>query len=202
MLYPERRAAEAELEAAGLLNPGPWIDHSRWCARACERIAHAVPGMDAEKAYCLGLMHDIGRRVGRCKERHMLEGHRYCAERGWTDAARICITHSFMIKDVSSSLGGWDMDEQDYRYMERFVADTSYDDYDRLVQLCDSLALPGGFCLLEQRFVDVCMRYGANENLIPRWRATYDIKDDFSRRAGCPVYDLLPGIRESVFREA
>ena len=38
--------------------------------------------------------------------------------------------------------------------METFVKNAVYDDYDRLVQLCDALALPSGFCLLEKRFVD------------------------------------------------
>ena len=53
--------------------------------------------------------------------------------------------------------------------------------------------------LLEKRFVDVCLRYGAHPNLVPRWRATFAIKDDFERRIGCPVYDLLPGVRENTF---
>lgn len=45
-----------------------------------------------------------------------------------------------------------------YRFcMEHFVKNAVYDDYDRLVQLCDSLALPSGFCLLEKRFVDVAL---------------------------------------------
>ena len=36
-----------------------------------------------------------------------------------------------------------------YRFcMEHFVKNAVYDDYDRVVQLCDSLALPSGFCLL------------------------------------------------------
>ena len=30
------------------------------------------------------------------------------------------------------------------------VANAVYDDYDRLVQLCDALAMPSGFCLLER----------------------------------------------------
>ena len=36
--------------------------------------------------------------------------------------------------------------------MKEFVANAVYDDYDRLVQLCDALAMPTGFCLLSQVF--------------------------------------------------
>jgi HD superfamily phosphodiesterase len=197
--YPDRATAERELEIAGTMNPGPWIAHSEYAARACAHIAEKVPGMDAEKAYILGLLHDIGRRAGVMQERHMLEGYRYCAERGWHEQARICVSHSFMIQDISSSIGQWDMSDEDRQFMADYVKNARYDDYDRLVQLCDSLAMFSGFCLLEKRFVDVCLRYGAHPNLVPRWRATFAIKDDFERRIGCPVYDLLPGVRENTF---
>ena len=43
--------------------------------------------------------------------------------------------------------------DDDYLFMKKFIADAVYDDYDRLVQLCDALAMPTGFCLLEKRFV-------------------------------------------------
>ena len=58
-----------------------------------------------------------------------------------------------------------------YRFcLEHFVKNAVYDDYDRLVQLCDSLALPSGFCLLEKRFVDVALRYGTPPVMAERWR--------------------------------
>ena len=62
--YPDRETAERELEEAGKLNPGQWITHSKYAALACERIAEHCPHMDSEKAYAIGLLHDIGRRVG------------------------------------------------------------------------------------------------------------------------------------------
>ena len=63
-----------------------------------------------------------------------------------------------------------------YRFcMEHFVKNAVYDDYDRLVQLCDSLALPSGFCLLEKRFVDVALRYGTPPVMAERWRRILEI---------------------------
>ena len=148
-----RLIAEKALEDAYKANPGPWADHSRYVALACENIAKHCPGLDADTAYIYGILHDIGRHAGVTSERHLIDGYRYCMERGWEKAAQICISHAFMVKDIASSIGVFDMPQEDKVFMDRFVKDAVYDDYDRLVQLCDALALPNGFCLLEKRFV-------------------------------------------------
>ena len=189
--YPDRETAERELEEAGKLNPGQWITHSKYAALACERIAEHCPHMDSEKAYVIGLLHDIGRRVGIVQERHMLEGYNYCMSKGWKNAAQICITHSFMLKNITTSIGKWDISKEDYEFMKKFIEDVVYDDYDKLVQMCDSLALPDGFCFLEKRFVDVAMRYGVNEYTTKRWGAIYDIKKHFEKIAGKSIEEIL-----------
>ena len=189
--YPDRETAERELEEAGKLNPGQWITHSKYAALACERIAKHCPHMDSEKAYVIGLLHDIGRRVGIVQERHMLEGYNYCMSKGWNDVAQICITHSFMLKDITTSIGKWDISKENYEFMKKFIEDVVYDDYDKLAQMCDSLALPDGFCFLEKRFVDVAMRYGVNEYTTKRWGAIYDIKKYFEKRAGKSIEEIL-----------
>ena len=81
--------------------------------------------------------------------------------------------------------------------MKDFVANAVYDDYDRLVQLCDSLALPTGFCILEKRFVDVTIRYGVHTATVDRWKKILEIKADFERKIGCSLYKLLPGIEQN-----
>lgn len=197
--YPDRQTAEQVLCEAGRLNPGAWIEHSRYTALACEAIAFRCSSMDSEKAYVLGLLHDIGRRVGIVSERHMLEGYHYCIEKHWKEAAKICITHSFVIQDIKTSIGVWDISVSDYEFMKQFIQTVIYDKYDKLVQLCDSLALPTGFCLLEKRFVDVACRYGVNDYIVPRWRATFEIKNYFESLINGCIYDLLPGVRENTF---
>lgn len=189
--YPARETAEKELEEAGKLNPGQWTTHSKYAALACEKIAECCPHLDGEKAYVVGLLHDIGRRVGIVQERHMLEGYKYCMSKGWKEVAQICITHSFMLKDITTSIGKWDISKEDYEFMKRFIEDVVYDDYDKLVQMCDSLALPSGFCFLEKRFVDVAMRYGVNEYTTKRWGAIYDIKKYFEDIIGKSIEEIL-----------
>ena len=101
---------------------------------------------------------------------------------------------------INTSIGKFDISDDDYLFMKKFIADAVYDDYDRLVQLCDALAMPTGFCLLEKRFVDVTIRYGIHPATIDRWKKTLEIKALFEKEIGCSIYTLLPGIVENSFR--
>ncbi|MDO5544855.1 MAG: HDOD domain-containing protein [Eubacteriales bacterium] len=192
-----RTTAENALLQAEQRNPGPWVSHSWYVALACQNIASRCPTLDADVAYIYGLLHDIGRYAGVTSERHLIDGYRYCMERGWKKAAQICITHAFMVKDISSSIGVFDMPPEDKEFMAEFVKNAVYDDYDYLVQLCDALALPSGFCLLEKRFVDVAIRYGTHPATVDRWKAVLRIKDSFEAVIGTSIYDWLPGAVEN-----
>ncbi len=195
-----REAAESALKEAIVRNPGAWAEHSRYVARACERIAARCPHLDADTAYIYGLLHDIGRREGVSAEKHMLDGYRFCMAQGWEKAAQICVTHGYMIQDIATSIGAFDMPSEDKAFMAEIIRSARYDDYDRLAQLCDALATPAGFCLLETRFVDVALRYGVHPATIPRWKAVLDIKAHFEGIIGCSVYKLLPGAAENCLR--
>lgn len=200
MMLLTRFTAENALEHACDNNPGPWADHSHYVARACENIAKRCPHLDGDDAYIYGILHDIGRNEGVTSEKHLLDGYRYCKARGWDKAAQICVSHAFMIQDIATSIGIFDMPNEDKAFLAEFVREAEYDDYDRLVQLCDALALPTGFCLLEKRFVDVALRYGATPVLVRRWKAVLEIKAHFEQILGCSIYDLLPGVVENTFR--
>ncbi len=54
------KEAEEELKLAASMNPGRWVDHSRVTAESARLIAAKTEELDAEKAYCMGLLHDIG----------------------------------------------------------------------------------------------------------------------------------------------
>lgn len=189
--------AESALAWAGQKNPGNWVEHSRFVALACKNIAARCAGMDADQAYCFGLLHDIGRYAGMSSERHLIDGYRFCMEKEWKKAAQICISHAFMIQDIHTSIGTFDVTEEDFCFMEKFIKTAAYDDYDRLVQLCDALALPTGFCILEKRFVDVTIRYGAHPHTVDRWKKVLEIKADFEEKMKGSIYNLLPGAVEN-----
>lgn len=194
----DRAAAESALHEALISNPGPWGNHSRYVALACERIARRCPGLSAQDAYCYGLLHDIGRHAGITSEKHLIDGYRYCMSRGWEKAAQICISHAFMIQDIATSIGRFDVTDEEYLFMKDLIEHAVYDDYDLLVQLCDALALPTGLCILEKRFVDVALRYGMQPAMIPRWRRTLEIQNCFEEKMGCSIYDVLPEAKDSI----
>jgi hypothetical protein len=120
-------------------------------------------------------------------------------EKGWDEQARICVSHSFMIQNIDATLGKWDVSADEYLMVKNYLETMKYDDYDRLVQLSDSLAVATGFCLLEKRFVDVSLRYGVNDHVVDRWKAVFALKDYFENMIGCPIYDILPEVRENTF---
>ena len=192
-MLPKPDVAIRELKLAEELNPGPWVKHSVNTGIAARKIAEKIPSLDPEKAYIVGLLHDIGRRVGIVNiPTHIYEGYRYCMEKGWDEAARICMTHSYLRM----------RDEFDYEPetdREKAIRDYIFscgeaDDYDRLIQLCDSLAVDYGFVILEKRFVDVTRRYGIMEGYIKGWDIAFAVKESFEMRMGCSVYDVLPDI--------
>lgn len=196
---PARAQAEAMLAEAGLRNPGPWVGHSRHAAEAAGRLAARLPGLEGETAYVLGLLHDIGRREGPSDMRHALDGYRYLSGHGFELAARICLTHSHPIQHIDAAAGKWDVSPREADFVRNYLEQARYSDYDRLIQLCDALALPDGLCLVEKRLVDVTLRHGFNEFTLLRWQAFLQIQRDFESALGQSIYALLPEAVENAF---
>ncbi len=192
-MLPTIKEAEKELYIAGELNPGPWVKHSINVGIAARNIAEKIPGMDPEKAYIVGVLHDIGRRVGIVNiPKHVYEGYKFCMEKGWDEAARICMTHSYI--QMQEEFQYEPATEEEISIKEYIMNCGDADDYDCLIQLCDSLATDYGFVIIEKRFVDVTRRYGIMEGYVKGWSKTFEIKENFEARMGCSVYDVLPDI--------
>lgn len=192
-MLPTREEAEKELQIAGEMNPGPWVKHSLNVGIAARNIAEKIPGMDAEKAYIVGVLHDIGRRVGIVNiPKHVHAGYEFCMEKGWDEAARICMTHSYIL--MQEEFGYEPASEEEIAIKKYIMNCGEADDYDCLIQLCDSLATDYGFVIIEKRFVDVTRRYGIMEGYVKGWNRTFEIKENFEASMGCSVYDVLPDI--------
>lgn len=191
--------AEEILEEAKNLNPGTWIEHSKNVALAAKIIADKSTNLNGEKAYILGLLHDIGRRKYLNGMEHVLEGYNFMIEKGYKEIARICMTHTFPSKDIQAIYGEWNCEEFKIRTVERYINSIEYDEYDLLIQLCDSLALPNGFTLMEKRFVHTALRNGISSLILCKWKAVIDIKKYFENKIGCSIYELLPNIKQNTF---
>ena len=189
--------AQYELKIAVRNNPGLWEQHSLVAAACARRIAEKVPGMNPEKAYILGLLHDIGRRVGVTGMRHIVNGYHYLRSIGEHEIAPVCITHSYPIKDPEMFAGKHDCTSEEKELIQHVLVNREYDDYDRLIQLCDAISLPTGACIMEKRFVDVVMRHGFNTFTVEKWRKYMEIKKYFDALCGCDIYTLLPNLIEN-----
>lgn len=84
-MFPTKEQAEELLKEAEKLNPGPWGNHSRTAAHCAGKIASYCIDMDENKAYVLGLLHDIGRKFGIRHLGHVSDGYSYMMSVGDMD---------------------------------------------------------------------------------------------------------------------
>ena len=196
---PTLEEAKIILEEGSKLNPGPWIDHSLYVGKAAELIAKEDKDLDSNVALILGMLHDIGRRYGVTNERHSIDGYKFAMEKGYDLWARICMTHGYLCKNVDDICGKKDCTVEERNFAKEYLNNIEFTAYDKLIQLCDALALPSGFCLLEKRIVDVVMRYGFNEFTFKKWKATFEIQKYFEERIGTSIYSILPNVKETTF---
>ncbi len=187
--YLDRATANELLRNAEKLNPGPWGNHSRTAAHCAEKIALACGDMDSEKAYVLGLLHDIGRRFGVRHLGHVSDGYRYMSRLGFYEVARICLTHSFHNQSTEEYIGKFDTTEEEQELIETALGQVVMDDYDRLLQLCDALAGSEGILDIEERMNDVKKRYGFYPQ--SKWDSNLELKSYFEKRAGRNIYDVV-----------
>ena len=187
-MLPSREEAERILVEAEGCNPGPWGDHSRYTAMCAEHIAALCPDMDADKAYICGLLHDIGRKFGVKHFGHIYDGYRYMLELEYDEVARICLTHSFCIKRVQDYLGNFDVTPEQQKVVEDALEAIEYDDYDLLIQLCDSMAGAEGVMKMEERMLDVKRRYGGFPQ--DKWDRNMELKELFEEKMGKGIYEI------------
>lgn len=166
-----------------------WENHSKGAATVAERIALRA-GMDADLAYAMGLLHDIGRYKGeKTGMNHIIYGYELMMEKGKPEIARICLTHSFNPKEKVKILHLDDPKKEEF--VKEFVQKTDYDDYDRLIQLADFMAGSHGITTIERRFCSVLSRHELPE---PQQvlRKLYELKDYFDKKCGMnDIYDLF-----------
>jgi len=179
-------------------NIGTWIERSQNVAEVAKRIAGQI-GLDEDKAYTLGLLYDIGRVYGNTGVRHTIDGYNFLKEQGYEEEiARICITHAFITKDVKNTIGEADYTDDEYNFLEEYLAGVEYDTYDKLIQLADSMAIPTGIVLLETRIIDVCLRYGMDEDACNNVKGIFKIKEELEEKLGYSIYKLFPEIAENI----
>lgn len=198
MRIPTIAQAERYLAQGAARSPGSWVQHSGHVALAARALAACYSGLDPDAAYVLGLLHDVGRQEGETDLRHALDGYRFLEARGFPDAARICLTHSLPapLTDLRAAQGRWDGTSAEHRFVQRYLEATEYTPYDRLIQLCDLMALPSGLVLVEQRLIDIALRRGLNAHTLVHWQAAQALRRELEAVVGASVYRIIPGLAE------
>lgn len=187
-MIPTREEAEKLLREAEQCNPGPWGNHSRVAAHCAERIAEASADLDAEKAYVFGLLHDIGRKFGVRHLGHVSDGYSYMMSLGYDEVAKICLTHSFPNRTIDEYVGKFDTSDEELELIRTSLAKVVPDEYDSLIQLCDSLAGSEGVMDIEARMEDVRRRYGSYSQA--KWDANMALKAYFEAKTGRDIYEV------------
>ena len=141
-MLPIREEALKLIRDGLLFNPGPWGKHCLTAAHCAEKIASVCGDMDVEKAYILGLLHDIGRKFG--------------------------------------------VTDEELTIIKTELAKTIYDEYDRLIQLCDCLAGAEGVLDIENRMNDVKKRYGFYPQ--DKWNSNMNLKQYFEGKMNKDIY--------------
>lgn len=188
-MLPTRQQAEAILEEAEKQNPGPWANHSRVTAYCAEKIANACVDLDKEKAYILGLLHDIGRKFGVRHLGHVSDGYSYMMSLGYKEVAQICLTHSFPNQTIAEYIGKFDTTEQELELIQQALKLTVVNEYDRLIQLCDALAGSESVLDIEVRMEDVRKRYGFYPQ--EKWDYNLYLKKYFEKKTENDLYQLV-----------
>lgn len=186
----DRCTAQSLMAQAKELNDSVWINHSYNVAYLAEKIAKKAD-MDSEKAYILGLLHDIGRRNGTMQARHAIEGFNYLTEIGFVEGARICMTHTFQHKDVEAIYDTWDCTAEEKQFIKNYLDTITFDDYDKLIQLCDALSLANGYCFAEKKMVSSILKFGFKETTVNKWKAILELKEYFDKKICGDVYSLF-----------
>lgn len=188
-MMPTRAEAEKILEEAGQSNFDPWVNHSRITAKCAEKIAELCEDLDSEKAYILGLLHDIGRKFGVRHLGHVSDGYKYMMSLGYDEVAKICLTHSFNNSTIQEYIGKFDVSDEELELIETALAKVNMDDYDKLIQLCDALAGSDGVLNIEDRMRDVKQRYGYYPQ--EKWNSNIRLKNYFEKKTGNNIYKTV-----------
>lgn len=157
---------------------------------ACEIAKNC--GMDHQKAYIFGLLHDYGEYIEDTVEGtfHGTAGYDEMLKMGYDDVARICLTHSFW-EDI------YDPEYFTYHSSEiirakEIISDLVCDDYDKLIQLCDLMSCGDKIVNIEYRIDWIAKKYKLDTSKsVLRKEKAIKLKQYFDKKCKQDVYKVV-----------
>lgn len=169
-----------------------YIFHTTGVATSAYKIAQQC-GMDPNKAYILGLLHDYGKIKNERENKypHFLLGFDEMSALGYKDVAKISLTHSFPIKDFKLE----DYPSFDKKHLiltKQLLSTIEYDEYDKLIQLCDMFFAGLKKVTFQERIKDIELRYNiTSEQTKILTQGAAANKQYFDSKCGCDIYTIL-----------
>ncbi len=160
-------------------------------AKIARAIARQTGGsLNPEKAYILGLLHDVGRIKDETvtKIPHGIEGFRYLTRLGYPGVAPVCLTHNFIDKDIKA--GDYPTySPKLFEQTKQFLSEIEYNDYDRLIQLGDLFSRGKEILSIRQR-LDKNKQFYKIKNLSYEDKA-FALRDYFDDKFGIDVEKIV-----------
>ncbi len=178
--------------------PGTWHlyhNHIYGVAEIAKEIASRISDLNPQKAYFMGLLHDIGKMKEEPQQRHhAIIGYEILKE-AYPDIARICLTHMYPNNTAPNMAKDFFHNEKDYEFFCDFFKNNPMNEYDRLIQCCDMFADSRGFVTIEERVIDYENRHRVK--MAKTHLDTYEnLKKYFDNKIGVDIYSLYPALLE------
>lgn len=168
-------------------------NHVYGVAEIAKRIAQKTPNLDPEKAFVLGLLHDVGKIHQQIEGRfHGVVGFEMMMKQGAEDVALSSLLHTFPFNrlpeydKVSNTFLGH---IEDYEKTLDFAQHKKLDDYDLLVQMADSVVDLRGFVTLEQRAEEAERAHNIKISDEEK-QARHELKEYWDKKIHDDIYNL------------
>ncbi|MDD4556032.1 MAG: HD domain-containing protein [Alphaproteobacteria bacterium] len=186
------RRSQNATEVLDQYHENMYIFHTKTVARMAEKIAAKTVSLNPEKAYVCGLLHDYGRKLDEkiLNAFHGLVGYHELNKLGYPEVAKICLTHSFPVKDFNQKIMTYPEDW--VRQIRAELIKFNYDDYDKLIQLCDKMATGYAMVSIEHRVESIYKRYNlTQEQFEAQLNEGLELKAHFDKLCGEDVYKVI-----------
>jgi len=170
-----------------------YIGHCLNVAKAARLIAEQYQNLDDDTAEIFGLLHDIGKinYESICKRHHSVTGYEYMMGEGYSDIARICLTHTFPLKYFDEITEEFFFHNKvDIAFVLDFLNNNEMNKYDEIIQIADIISMPKGFATIDARFADIISRYNGKD-MGKSIYAYKELKDKLSNEIGRDIYEIL-----------
>lgn len=194
---PNKDRIISYLDEAYEKNPGDWIIHLWTIGKTAYNMAGEL-GLDKDIAFACGALHDIGKMTGAKDAAHFYQGYKILRSDSYFFPARIALSHSFQIKNVDAYVGDWNIDADKKEFVADFLENTSYNDYDLLIQLLDGL-IKTEYLGIDERAKGVRQNHGDNPYFDQRIKKLYELEDYFQNKLQNPIKSYLPKPRYYKF---